>query len=206
MSTSVITIPGEALLAELDAHGWTQGEWTDDDGRICAHQAIRLCSLQPGDAYLVEEVTRLWNRGTDWNDEEDTTEAEVRDWLRGGIEVTDADLEATFGLHWEAVVEVVRTAAVMTAEQARRLDAAGRDLFFGGANAAWLHTQSSSTSATAAAWAAARTAAGSLAWAAASTAATWDLATPDGLYTYAHRDTLMAPWESVFGLPAGLSR
>ena len=52
----MIHIDGTELIAQLDEHGWAQGVWTASDGAICAHQAIRLCAPQPGDAHLIEAV------------------------------------------------------------------------------------------------------------------------------------------------------
>ena len=181
--TTIIHLDGALPLAILDERGWTQGDWTDNAGHVCAHQAIRLCEPQPGDAYLIEAVAQARGHGTDWNDDDDTTEADVREWLAAGIDVTDADLLATFGPQWRSVVEVIRRAAVLTADEADRLVAA-RD----------------------AARAAAGAAAWDAAWDAAWGAVVWDLAAADGPFTLAHRDLLIGPWESVFGLPEGLVR
>src|SRR5690606_1508449 len=134
-----------------------------------------------------------------------------------GVDVTDTDLAETFGPQWRAVVSLVRRAAVLTADEADRLaaarDAAARAAALD-ARAAW----DAARDARAAAWAAAggaasaaashRSAAAVAAWAAARAAAgavvTWDLATPDGPYTLAHRDLLIGPWVEVCGLPEGL--
>ena len=64
----MIHIDGTELIAQLDAHGWTQGDWQDDFGHICAHQAVRLCSPRPGDAHLIEQVADRQGWGTGWND------------------------------------------------------------------------------------------------------------------------------------------
>jgi len=174
MTKTIIHIDGALPLAVLDEKGWVQGAWSTDGG-VCAHQAIRLCAPQPGDAYLVERVADVQGWGTGWNDAQGRTEAEVRARLGAGVDVTDADLLAVFGPNWLAVVDVVRRSAVTTADEASRL------------GAAWD-----------AAWSAARGAAWS--------AAVWDLASADGPFTHAHRDLLIGPWESVFGLPEGLTR
>ena len=60
----------------------------------------------------------------------------------------------------------------------------------------------------AARWAAQSAARSTARWAAydaIDAAVVWDLATADGPFTFAHRDLLIAPWESVFGLPEGLN-
>ena len=164
MTETIIHLDGAKPLAVLDERGWAQGAWTDGAGHVCAHQAIRLCSPQPGDAYLIERVAdRLWGRGAGWNDDDATTEADVRGWLGAGIDVTDADLAETFGPQWRAVVEIVRRAAVLTDDEVERLDAA---LDAAGA-AAWA---AAGAAAGAAAWAAAWAAAGDAAWAAAGAA------------------------------------
>ena len=194
MTETIIHLDGAKPLAVLDERGWAQGAWTDGAGHVCAHQAIRLCSPQPGDAYLIEQVAdRLWGRGTGWNDNNATTVSDVREWLGAGIDVTDADMAETFGPQWRAVVEIVRRAAVLTDDEARRLAVVWAAARAAARDAAW-----------AAAWAAARAAAWDAAWDAAGAAVTWDLATADGPYTHAHRDLLMAPWVEVCGLPEGL--
>ncbi len=192
MAETVIHLDGELPIRVLDEKGWAQDAWTDDDGHVCAHQAIRLCAPVPGDAYLIEQVAEcLWGRGPDWNDDADRTEADVRAWLSAGIDVTDADLAEVFGPNWRAVVDVVRKAATLTDEQTERLRAAQAAARV----AAWV-----------AAWAAAWAAAGGAAGGAAGVVVVWDLATADGPFTFEHRDLLIAPWELVFGLPEGLKR
>jgi len=186
MTKTIIHIDGALPLAVLDEKGWVQGAWSTDGG-VCAHQAIRLCAPQPGDAYLVERVADVQGWGTGWNDAQGRTEAEVRARLGAGVDVTDADLLAVFGPNWLAVVDVVRRSAVTTADEASRL------------GAAWVAARDAARDADRdAAWSAARGAAWS--------AAVWDLASADGPFTHAHRDLLIGPWESVFGLPEGLTR
>jgi len=194
----VIHLDGALPLAVLDERGWAQRSWEDAAGHVCAHQAIRLCVPIPGDAFLIEQVAqRKWGKGVAWNDNGATTEADVREWFAGGIDVTDADLGEVFGPQWRAVVEVVRRAATLTEDEAKRLDTA-RDAAWGAARNA------AGNAARDAAWGAARDAARDAAWNAAWAVVTWDLATSDGPYTFIHRDLLMAPWVEVCGLPAGL--
>lgn len=183
--TTIINIDPAPLLATLDERGWTQGVYAGtDSGAVCLHGAIRLCSPVPGDAHLIERVAVRQGWGTGWNDEEARTELEVRELLAKGVHITDADLAATFGPNWAAVVEVVRTVASATPHQLQSLGAAW--------GAAWD-----------AAWGAARDAALGAATVAV-VAVVWDLATEDSPFTFAHRDILMGPWVSVFGLPKAL--
>jgi len=175
--TTIINIGPEPLLATLDERGWTKGTYAaGDGGAVCLHGAIRLCSPVPGDAHLIERVAVRQGWGTGWNDEEARTELEVRELLAKGVHITDADLAATFGPNWAAVVEVVRTVASATPHQLQSLGAA-----------------------LGAGWDAARDAA-----TVAVVAVVWDLATEDSPFTFAHRDILMGPWVSVFGLPKAL--
>ena len=229
MSETVIHLDGALPLAVLDERGWTQGA-RESAGGVCAHQAIRLCVPVPGDAYLIERVARASGHGPDWNDDDATSEADVRAWLAEGIDVTDDDLAEVFGPQWRAVVALVRRAATLTADEAERLlraargaaggaawDAAGGAAWgaAGGAargaawDAAW---DAAGDAAGGAAWGAAWGAAGGAAWVAAWDAAgdaaravvSWDLAVDDGPYTTAHRDLLIGPWVEVCGLPEGL--
>ena len=229
--TTMIHLDGSLPIAVLDEKGWAKGAWTDNEGHVCAHQAIRLCAPVPGDAHLIEQVAKAkWGRGPDWNDDDATTEADVRAWLSAGIDVTDVDLADTFGPQWQAVVEIVRAATTITPDQAARLAAAwvaARVAAWDAAwDAAWVAARDAARDAAwdaawvaawDAAWVAAGVAAGDVArvaaraaaWAAASAAASaaavWDLTTSDGPFTYAQRDLLMAPWVEVFGLPASLA-
>lgn len=211
----VIHLDGALPLAVLDERGWVQGAWEDGEGHVCAHQAIRLCAPVKGDAFLIEQVAqRKWYRGVAWNDNPATTEADVREWLGAGIDVTDTDLAEAFGPQWRAVVEVVRRAAAGTEDEAKRLVAAHRDAAWAATgdaarDAAWdatraAHRDAARDAARTAAWTAARAAVRDAAWDAAGGVTTWDLATANGPYTFAHRDLLMAPWVEVCGLPAGL--
>ena len=189
MNETVIHVGGDDLASMLEGH-WRQGRYSGDDGAMCLHGAIRQCCPVPGDAHLIERVeARLGRWSTSWNDDDDRTEAEVVELARRGWDITDADLAETFGPQWRAVVSVVRRAATLTADEAKRL-AAAWDAAWG---AAWD-----------AARAAARGAARDAAWGAAWAVVTWDLATDDGPYTTAQRDLLIGPWVEVCGLPDGL--
>ena len=176
MNETVIHVGGDDLAEMLEGH-WRQGDYGNEQA-MCLHGAIRQCCPVPGDAHLIERVeARLGRWSTSWNDDDDRTEAEVVELARRGWDITDADLAETFGPQWRAVVSVVRRAATLTADEAKRLDAA---------------------------WDAARGAARDAAWGAAWAVVTWDLATDDGPYTTAMRDLLIGPWVEVCGLPEGL--
>jgi len=221
MTATIISIAGAAPLAILDAKGWRKGSYGNKlSGPVCLHGAIRLCALVPGDAQIVESVARKQGWGTAWNDDEGTDEGMVRALLAKGIEVTDDDLEATFGPQWEAVVWIVRRATVLTRHEIDALDtarnaaratarnaarASARAVARSAArDAAWIAAALSATreavwdAASAAAWGAVR--------AAAVCAAVWDLASEAGRFTLADRDLLIGPWETVIGLPPTLKR
>ena len=220
MSETVIHLDGALPLAVLDERGWVQGAW-ESAGGVCAHQAIRLCAPVPGDAHLIEPVAKAHGHGPDWNDDDATSEADVRAWLAEGIDVTDDDLAEVFGPQWRAVVSLVRRAATLTGDEAGRLraawdaawvaawDAAGVAAGDAAGDAAWdAAWVAAGVAAGVAAWDAARVAAGGAArgaaWDAAWAVVTWDLATGDGPYTEARRDLLIGPWVEVCGLPEGL--
>jgi hypothetical protein len=216
MSETVIHLDGDLPLAVLDERGWVQGAW-ESAGGVCAHQAIRLCAPVPGDAHLIEWVAKAHGHGPDWNDDDATSEADVRAWLAEGIDVTDDDLAEVFGPQWRAVVSLVRRAATLTGDEAGRLRAAWGAAGGAAGGAAWVAAWGAAggaaggaarVAAWGAAWGAARVAAGGAAGGAAGDAAwavvTWDLATGDGPYTEARRDLLIGPWVEVCGLPEGL--
>ena len=204
--TTIIHIDPSLPLAVLDEHGWTKGTFESDDGKVCAHGAIRICAPVPGDALLIELVEgRLGRHSTGWNDDDSTTEADVRAWFAQGIDITDADLEATFGHQWRAAVSLVRRAAVLTPDEAERLYAAGDAARVAARVAArYAARVAAGDAARYAARVAAGDAAGYAAWVAALAIVTYDLATPDGPYTIEHRDLLLAPWIEVCGMPEGL--
>jgi hypothetical protein len=209
--TTVIHIDPDPLIHVLDERGWTKGAYGDDspDAPVCLHGAVRLCAPVPGDAQIIEQVAnRQWDRGTDWNDRNERSETDVREFLSAGLDVTDEDLLNTFGPQWSSVVEIVRTAVSATPDQIKALRTAPA----AAATYAAAYTAYTAHAAYAhAAYAAAADAAAAAAYApadpaayAARACAVWHLATEDGPFTFAHRETLIAPWRSVFGLPAGL--
>jgi plasmid maintenance system antidote protein VapI len=192
----VITIPEADLVAILGRNGehWVKQSWGDGVS-ACLHGAIRRCQPVPGDAHLIQQVASRQGWGTGWNDASSTSWPMVRARL-AHIEITDADLADTFGPQWEQIVALVRRAAVLTPDEAKRL-AAARDA---ARDAAW-------AAAWAAAWdaawaaAAARAAARDAAWAtgaAAGALAARDLIGQHG-FTQAHYDLLTGPWRTAIG-------
>ena len=156
------------------------GNWEAPDAPTCLHGAIRYCQPVPGDAYLIEQVGAKYGFGTSDNDHQGSW-AEVRGLVPADI--TDDMLEATFGPQWEAIVALVRRAAVITPDEANRLHAAE--------DAAWDAARD-----------AARAAARDAAWYAAGDAA-WALVVRDLIgqhgFTQEHYDTLTRPWATVIG-------
>lgn len=166
-------------------HGWTQGEYSTGDGKVCLHGAVRSCVPVDGDTEIIRAVLRNKGFSEDWNDEPGRTADEVIQVLQA-IEITDADLEATFGPQWEPIIALVRRAAALTLREAQDLAAArvaARDAWDAARGAAWD-----------AAWDAARGAAG----AAARALSVRDLSGQHG-FTQAHYDTLTGPWVQVIG-------
>lgn len=108
-------------------HGWTQNSERDDEtGAVCLTGAIRHCSPDPGDFYLIRGFLRRSERGEDWNDDPERTQDEVLEVLRT-VTVTDQDLQETYGPQWRQVVNLVRQAAVVTEDQILLLGAARED-------------------------------------------------------------------------------
>lgn len=205
MTEIIIHIDGDAPLAVLDQRGWTKGVYGNFGvGPVCMHGAIRLCQPQPGDAQIIEQVETRLGYGTDWNDDGDRTETEVREFLAAGIDITDEMLADTFGPQWRAVVNLVRRAAVLTSDEVGRLSVSRDRLSVSRDTTKAASWDASLAAARVAARTASWVAAGAAARVAAGAVVTWDLATADGPYTFEHRDLLIAPWREVCGLPEGL--
>ena len=168
----------QAVVANLREREWIQGEMRDGDA-VCAHGAVQTCQgLRPGDEHIIRAVMRTKGVTEEWNDKIGRTKDEVLARM-AFIEVSDVDLEETFGPAWRMVIAVIRRSAILTAAEAKDLDAARA--------AAWD-----------AAWDAAWGAAWDAAWDAAWAAVVSDLVGHHGL-TQEHVDTLMAPWVQVLG-------
>ncbi|HMO11851.1 MAG TPA: hypothetical protein PKB06_10205 [Actinotalea sp.] len=208
---SVIRVPRKKIAERLGPHGeqWVKGAWSDSDGRVCLHGAIRECCPQPGDAFLIEQVADVKGWGTGWNDAKGTSWEDVADLLASPrMTVTDADLAEVFGPQWREFVALVRRAATLTHPEAERLadarSAAARAAARDAARAAaWAAARAAAWDAARAAdQAAARDAARAAAWDAARDAAAAlvvrDLIGRDG-FTQEHYDLLTGPWRSVVG-------
>ncbi len=87
--------------------GWTSGTEQDSAGRVCLTGAVRLCSPQPGDAWIIRQVLRKINHAEQWNDTTGRTGDEVAAYL-AAFEVTDVLLAETFGPDWLKVVTAAR--------------------------------------------------------------------------------------------------
>ena len=159
-----------AVVANLREREWIQGEMRNGEA-VCAHGAVQTCQwLRPGDEHIIRAVMRTKGVTEEWNDKSGRTKDEVLDRM-AFIEVTDADLEETFGPAWRMVIAVIRRSAILTPTEVTDL---------------------------AAAWSAAWSAARGAAWSAARGAVVSDLVGQRGL-TQDHLDTLMGPWVRVLG-------
>ena len=195
MTEPTIVIPVDEVLKRFD-HGdrWIQGHWSNDQGE-CLHNGIRACQVQPGDAFIVEQVANQQGWGTSWNDEPGRTFDDIKTTLVQHREVFPRELEETFGPQWELIVALVRRAAVLTTDEVQGLAAAGDAAGDAARAAAW---DAARAAARDAAWDAARAAAWDAAWAAARALVVRDLIGQHG-FTQTHYDTLVAPWETVIG-------
>ena len=192
----------QAVVANLREREWIQGEMRNGDA-VCAHGAVQTCQgLRPGDEHIIRAVMRTKGVTEGWNDESGRTKEQVVARM-AFIEVSDVDLEETFGPAWRMVIAVIRRSAILTPTEAEDL-AAARGAAWA---AAWGAARGAARDAArdaawAAAWGAARDAARDAAWDAARDAA-WgasvsDLVGQRGL-TQDHLDTLMGPWVRVLG-------
>lgn len=187
----------------MQKKGWAQGTEQGDNGSVCLTGAIRLCAPQNGDEYLIRGVLRHLGRAEEWNDDDERTEEEVLDYLCAE-EITDADLEVTFGPNWSDVVRLVREAATLTPGRARMIQVVQVDQ-----DAARVAAQDAArVAAQVATRNAARDAAQDAAWDAAQDAtrnaaqgAAWDAALAvvvSDLISKEHFDLLMGPWRAAF--------
>ena len=198
-----IRIPEADLLKLLGQHGehWMQGRWERFD-KMCLHGAIRRCSPQPGDAFLIQQVAECQGWGTEWNDDQSTEWVQVRERL-AHVEVTDVDLADTFGPQWEQIVALVRRAAVLTADEVTDLAAAGDAIDAAARAAARGATEDDAWSA---AWSATNAAAKAVAngatrgviGAAARALVIRHVIGQHG-FTQEHYDLLTGPWRKVVG-------
>ena len=208
----------QAVVANLREREWIQGEMRNGDA-VCAHGAVQTCQgLRPGDEHIIRAVMRTKGVTEEWNDKSGRTKDEVLARM-AFIEVSDVDLEETFGPAWRMVIAVIRRSAILTPTEVTDLAAAwaaawdaARDAaraaayaaaYAAARGAAWGAARGAAWGAAyAAAWDAAQGAAWAAAWDAARGAA-WgavvsDLVGQRGL-TQDHLDTLMGPWVRVLG-------
>jgi hypothetical protein len=106
---TVLTVPEVLRRAEqvIAERGWCQEDFTDDTGAVCARGAINLVvagdpeegarheAYNPLAVAAAEAVAAYLNRRwpsdvSDWNDEEDRTESEVRDVLLAAAQRAEA--------------------------------------------------------------------------------------------------------------------
>lgn len=214
MLTDLASIPAQAADNILDK-GWVSGSWTGGDGSVCLHQAVRMCSPQTGDGYIVSAWLTANGYGTDWNDAPNRERDDVL-FLLKGLDLRDEDFEATFGPNWREWVSLVRLMAGLTWDKAQQLAAARTAARVAAKDTAWAAARDAAwvaawASARDAAWA--RDAAGAAAWDAARDTvwaaardAAWDAA-KDAAWAAVgkpnlaqnHYDLLMRPIVEVFG-------
>ena len=201
----------QAVVANLEAREWIQRAEVDGD-KVCAHGAVMTCeALRPGDEQIIRAVMRHRGLTEAWNDADGRVKGEVLARMRL-IEVSDADLGETFGSNWRLVIAVIRRAAILTEDEAKRLTAArtaARDA--APSHAAWHAAMNAAIAAAVdaavdaeryAAMDAAMDASMDASWYAARGAATAAVvADLVGQYrlTQNHIDTLMQPWTDTLG-------
>ena len=123
MSAPTLADEMKAVVANLVARDWIQGEMRNGES-VCAHGAVQTCQgLRPGDGHIIRAVMRTKGVTEGWNDESGRTKEQVVARM-ALIEVSDADLEETFGPAWRPVVAVIRRAALLTPTEAKELAAA----------------------------------------------------------------------------------
>jgi hypothetical protein len=113
-----------AAAEVIEHRGWAKGTLETAAGAVCATGAVRYCDLQPGEWLVVRAVMRHRDHAEEWNDEDERTEADVLGWLRTADPITDAELAEVFGPQWEPIVALIHRAAVLTEDEAKRMDAA----------------------------------------------------------------------------------
>ena len=131
---STLTEEMHAVVDNLKARDWIQGSMQRGEA-VCAHGAVKTCQgLRPGDEHIIRAVMRTKGVTEDWNDEDGRTKQDVVAAM-SLIEVSDADLQETFGPAWRMVIAVIRRSAILTAAEAKDL-AAARDAAWAAQNTA----------------------------------------------------------------------
>jgi len=111
----------------IDRFGWVRKPGNDDEQRVDLIVALRFCDQHPGDWPIACEVLRQKRCGEKWSTKRKRTQDEVTAMLRS-TEITDTDLELTFGPSWQTVVSLVHRAATLTSGQCTVLSSAGAKL------------------------------------------------------------------------------
>jgi hypothetical protein len=119
--TTVWDIPADNLFTHLGRNGeyWIKHKYDDGSRHLCLHGAIRMCDLQPGDAYVIELVADSQGWGPTWNDAYATQWTDIVKRITDGIVITDDMLADTFGPNWASILQLVRNIATVTRQQAR---------------------------------------------------------------------------------------
>jgi len=118
--TTVWEFTPDQLLTHLGEEGeyWIKHQYNDGSRHMCLHGAIRMCDLQPGDTYVIEQVAEDQGWGPSWNDDSHTDWSDVERFINEGIQITDADIEEVFGPNWQTILQLVRNIANATRQQA----------------------------------------------------------------------------------------
>ena len=186
----------------------TWGEYENADTPTCLHGAIRHCQPVPGDAFLIEQVGTRYGFGIGDNDR-----ADLWDEIKSRVpdEITDEMLAATFGPQWEAIVALVRRAAVLTEDEAVQLNASklasARTLARAAGDAVSVYAPLAVTARydqAGSAWYATQYIAPKPLWSSRVVQyAAWALAIRDLIgqhgFTQAHYNTLTRPWATTIG-------
>ena len=178
----------------IDKHGWIQGQERDDQGHVCLTGAIRRCAPQNGDGEIIRAVMRMKGVGEEWNDDEPRTESEVLEVLRS-TEITDTDLEVTFGPQWVEIVALVRRDATLTDAVYAVLTAACGGWFSPAWDSSCHHAAMAGLSG---AWDAVVNGTRYATRDAAQGLVVRHLIAPDG-FTQGHYNTLTKPWAAIIG-------
>jgi len=119
--TTIWDIPADDLFTYLGRNGeyWIKHKYDDGSRHMCLHGAIRMCDLQPGDTYVIEQVADSQGWGPTWNDAYATQWTDIVARITDGIVITDDMLADTFGSNWASILQLVRNIATVTPQQAR---------------------------------------------------------------------------------------
>lgn len=110
----------------IKTKGWGQRELVHDDGRVCATGAVMYCQPKNGDEHLIISVMRHRDRAEEWNDRDGRTAEDVIAELN--TDITDTDLEETFGPQWQEVVALGRSAAQLSPTEIEQLAVVNNDV------------------------------------------------------------------------------